>query len=53
MVATTDAQAECLNELFAYCKDGPLGPVPEKDNQDTVDSEQSLSVPDEDPTEDD
>ena len=34
-------------------QDSPLGPVPEEDNQDTGDSELSLSVPDEDPTEDD
>ena len=34
-------------------QDDPVDPVPEEDNQDTRDSEQSLSVSDEDPTADD
>ena len=34
-------------------QDGPLGHVPEEDNQNAGDSKQSLSVPDEDRTEDD
>lgn len=34
-------------------QDGPLDPVPEEDNLDTGDPEHSLSVPDDDPTEND